>query len=278
MRYVMETYWAWLLVALLVGNLVGYCLSWERSSIARVASWPFLAAIAFVIGVIVALLCWFPGRAGLYLETLLHLTFWYVIGGMIGGWLRGRAGLSDRTSWRVTRPWELLIPQPARPAVAAKIQSSKPVARTAVTPPKPKSAPVKPPEKITVAAKNKPATSMEASAHAGAKPAAVAAPNNPEDLKRIRGIGKQNEGRLHGLGVWYYSQIAAWTPENVEWVSSYLAFRGRIQREQWIAQARELAAGHETAFSRRVAAGEVPTSKDDGSLGQKNIQVVKPTS
>ena len=42
-----------------------------------------------------------------------------------------------------------------------------------------------------------------------------------------------------------------------------------------IDQARELAAGHETEFSRRVAAGKVATSKDDGSLGQRNVRIVK---
>ena len=64
----------------------------------------------------------------------------------------------------------------------------------------------------------------------------------PDDLKIIKGIGPQNEGRLHALGIWHFEQIAAWTPENVEWVGSYLAFPGRIEREHWIEQARVLAA------------------------------------
>src|ERR1700722_4199699 len=97
----------------------------------------------------------------------------------------------------------------------------------------------------------------------------------PDDLKRIRGIGPKNEGRLHGLGIWHFTQIRAWSEENVKWVGSYLAFAGRIDREKWVDQARELAAGHETEFSRRVAAGKVATSKDDGSLGQGNVRIVK---
>jgi len=95
--------------------------------------------------------------------------------------------------------------------------------------------------------------------------------NKADDLKRIKGIGKQNEGRLHGLGVWHFDQIAAWTLENVKWVGSYLAFRGRIDREQWIAQAKELASGHETEFSWRAAEGKVATSKDDDTHGQTNL-------
>jgi predicted flap endonuclease-1-like 5' DNA nuclease len=113
--------------------------------------------------------------------------------------------------------------------------------------------------------------------HAGRRPYGLAAPlgGQPDDLKRIRGIGPKNEGRLHGLGIWHFTQIRAWSEENVKWVGSYLAFAGRIDREKWVDQARELAAGHETEFSRRVAAGKVATSKDDGSLGQGNVQIVK---
>jgi hypothetical protein len=54
-----------------------------------------------------------------------------------------------------------------------------------------------------------------------------------------------------------------------------LAFSGRIDREKWIEQARALADGQETEFSRRAAAGKVATSKDDGSLGQGNVQILK---
>ena len=79
------------------------------------------------------------------------------------------------------------------------------------------------------------------------------------------------EGRLHALGIWHFSQIAAWTPDNVHWVGSYLSFPGRIDREQWIAQATQLAAGGETEFSRRVEHGDVAKSHDHGTAGQDNI-------
>lgn len=111
----------------------------------------------------------------------------------------------------------------------------------------------------------------------GSKPAVLAAPRGgkADDLKRIRGIGKQNEGRLHGLGVWHFDQIAAWTPDEVKWVGGYLAFPGRIEREDWQAQAKVLATGAETEFSKRADAGKVATSKDDtGDDGQKNVAVL----
>jgi predicted flap endonuclease-1-like 5' DNA nuclease len=114
--------------------------------------------------------------------------------------------------------------------------------------------------------------------HSGSRPLGLAVPRGgtPDDLKLIKGIGKQNEARLHGLGVWHFDQIAAWSPENVKWVGSYLSFSGRIDREKWIAQAKDLAAGQKTEFARRVEAGLVKSSRDDGSHGQNNFERVEP--
>jgi len=114
--------------------------------------------------------------------------------------------------------------------------------------------------------------------YAGTRPLGLAAPRGgkADDLKLIKGIGKQNEARLHGLGIWHFDQIAAWSAEHARWVGSYLAFAGRIEREQWIAQAKELAGGGTTEFARRAAAGLVKSSRDDGSRGQDNIEIVRP--
>lgn len=87
--------------------------------------------------------------------------------------------------------------------------------------------------------------------------------DKPDDLKLIKGVGRQNEDRLQALGIWHFEQIAAWTPRNVEWVGSYLAFPGRIEREDWVGQAKTLAAGGETDFAKRAKAGLVETSRND---------------
>ncbi len=99
----------------------------------------------------------------------------------------------------------------------------------------------------------------------GRRPAGLVAAKQagPDDLKLIKGIGRQNEDRLQALGIWHFEQIAAWTPENVEWVGSYLAFPGRIEREDWVGQAKTLAAGGETDFAKRARAGLVETSRDE---------------
>jgi predicted flap endonuclease-1-like 5' DNA nuclease len=113
--------------------------------------------------------------------------------------------------------------------------------------------------------------------YAGSRPPGLLGPRGgkADDLKHVKGIGPQNEGRLHGLGIWHFDQIAAWTRDQVLWVGSYLAFPGRIDRENWVEQARLLAQGIQTEFARRAAAGLVPTSKDDGSLGQSNVAHVE---
>jgi predicted flap endonuclease-1-like 5' DNA nuclease len=112
----------------------------------------------------------------------------------------------------------------------------------------------------------------------GKRPPGYAKPidGKADDLKRIRGIGQQNEGRLHGLGIWHFAQVAKWSAQECLWVGSYLAFPGRIEREEWVKQAKQLATGKDTQFSRRVAKGLVATSQDRGDKGQKNVEVVKP--
>ena len=64
-----------------------------------------------------------------------------------------------------------------------------------------------------------------------------------DDLQRIKGIGPVNERKLHELGMFHFDQIAAWTRPEIRWVGTYLSFPGRIDREQWVAQAAALAAG-----------------------------------
>jgi predicted flap endonuclease-1-like 5' DNA nuclease len=82
-----------------------------------------------------------------------------------------------------------------------------------------------------------------------------------DDLKRIRGIGVLIEKKLNQMGVVAYEQIANWTAGDVDRVSQSLDFKGRIERENWVEQARILASGGATEFSRRVDRGEVETSR-----------------
>jgi NADH-quinone oxidoreductase subunit E len=78
---------------------------------------------------------------------------------------------------------------------------------------------------------------------------------NPDDLQRISGIGPKNEKILHTLGFFHFDQIAAWTVEQVAWVDDHLKFNGRIGREEWIAQAKLLAAGRDDEFHALYGTG-----------------------
>ncbi len=77
----------------------------------------------------------------------------------------------------------------------------------------------------------------------GSRPVGLSAPTGgaADDLKKIKGIGKVNEGKLNGLGIYHFSQIRDWTPAEARWVGTFLAFSGRIEREDWIGQATTLA-------------------------------------
>lgn len=83
-----------------------------------------------------------------------------------------------------------------------------------------------------------------------------------DNLKRIKGIGPKNEEALNRLGIFHFAQIAGLKAKEAAWIGAFLAFPGRIEREEWIAQAKRLAAGKETEFSKRVDKGDVASSKN----------------
>ncbi len=86
-----------------------------------------------------------------------------------------------------------------------------------------------------------------------------------DDLKRIRGIGILIEKKLNSLGIVTYEQVANWTGADIARVSQLLDFRGRIERENWVEQARILASGGQTDFSRRADRGEAGLYRDERS-------------
>jgi predicted flap endonuclease-1-like 5' DNA nuclease len=72
----------------------------------------------------------------------------------------------------------------------------------------------------------------------------------PDDLTQIKGVAKVLENTLHKVGVFYFWQIAEWSAEDVRRVESRLdSFEGRIERDEWVSQASELA-GLPTATPR----------------------------
>jgi predicted flap endonuclease-1-like 5' DNA nuclease len=82
-------------------------------------------------------------------------------------------------------------------------------------------------------------------------PAPVAAsPASGEDLTRIKGLGPKIAALLGAAGITRFAQIAAWEEADIARIDAQLGrFSGRITRDQWVEQARLLAAGDEPGFA-----------------------------
>ncbi|WP_299844469.1 50S ribosomal protein L21 [uncultured Roseovarius sp.] len=72
---------------------------------------------------------------------------------------------------------------------------------------------------------------------------AAKADKGADDLKQLSGVGPALEKKLLEAGVTTFAQIAAWTEADVAAMDEKLSFKGRIEREGWIEQAKELAKG-----------------------------------
>jgi large subunit ribosomal protein L21 len=98
------------------------------------------------------------------------------------------------------------------------------------------------------AAKAAAAPAPEAAASEGTRPANLlteARGGQPDDLKKISGVGPKLEGLLHENGVFHFDQIMEWGPAEIAFMDDKLSFKGRIERDNWIEQAKTLAAEQE---------------------------------
>ncbi|MEM1343652.1 MAG: hypothetical protein AAGI34_03610 [Pseudomonadota bacterium] len=128
------------------------------------------------------------------------------------------------------------VVEPVMP-VAAPVVSLHPVAEEASTPP----APAVPP----AAPKVVPAETLSDVEEPPLPPTPDGlmeqAPNTPDDLKMIKGIGPGLESKLNGLGVYTFEQIAKFSDNDLVWIDENLtAFKGRCFRDDWVGQAQGL--------------------------------------
>jgi len=205
MSYLFSYLWVWLLLSVILGIAVGalsYKVS-EKHFWPQNISFSLLLFFALLgIGIILAATAIFPDRTGLWFDTALMVFTAYLLGCFLGSYGRSRCPLC---------------------AACSKQQN-----RTEATPPETKDNP-------------SPLHVIDESAYQGKRPESLQQDDaEKDDLKLISGIAEVNETKLNELGIWRFSQIAAWTPENIEWVGHYLAFPGRIEREDWVGQAKEL--------------------------------------
>ena len=84
-----------------------------------------------------------------------------------------------------------------------------------------------------------------------APPPLLDSPGAPDDLKLIVGVGPVLERMLQQLGISTYRQIARWSERDIDEFDARLAeFPGRIRRDAWVTQAREL---HQSKYGERIA-------------------------
>ncbi|AGB70786.1 MULTISPECIES: 5' DNA nuclease [Rhizobium] len=139
--------------------------------------------------------------------------------------------------------------KPVKPEAAAKEAAVKPVA------PKPVAAKQKPaavkkaepkpavvaPKAVTAPAKK--TAKVEAAVPVAVKPVPARgrkAAEKADDLKRISGVGPKLEQVLNGRGIKRFADIAAWSDADIERIDGELGFEGRIRRDDWVGQAKEL--------------------------------------
>ncbi|UWQ27425.1 NADH-quinone oxidoreductase subunit E [Leisingera sp. M523] len=84
-----------------------------------------------------------------------------------------------------------------------------------------------------------------------------------DDLKLLKGVGPKLEQTLNELGFFHFDQIADWTEAEVAWVDARLKFKGRIERDGWIEQAKRLQVGDETEFAKRAKEEHIYDDKED---------------
>jgi phosphate/sulfate permease len=82
-----------------------------------------------------------------------------------------------------------------------------------------------------------------------------------DNLQLIKGIGFVLEKVLNETGIYHFDQIANLTTQEAIWLDKSMAFPGRITREEWINQAKDLAQANTVLFPEGVKKGELPNSK-----------------
>ena len=181
--------------------------------------------------------------------------FWFIIGAIAGffvAWYylsqQCRSQLSDRDD-EIARLRRELASEKSKPETAAK--PLPPAAASKDRPSTPTSAKTGASAgKGTAGAKP---TAPEASEAADDAPhALLQSPSlnvEPDDLTRIKGIGRVLQAKLNELGIVTFQQIADFRPADIERVNEKLDFPGRIERERWVDQAKDLAAKGDSAGS-----------------------------
>jgi predicted flap endonuclease-1-like 5' DNA nuclease len=252
MLYLLAASWEWLAGAAALGFAVGlYAFTNEKD--ARFSGQGFVVSAALLLlgGFFVSNLQIVPGRGGLYLDLGLLLAAAYALALPVGGGVRLLAAVAFPAAPARKKPPHVVVRGAPKPAPAPEVAEPEPepeprsereeaTLAAPAAPPSPPEAPA--PTKSPAPSKTAPPAET-AKKHPGVQPPGLPGPRDgkPDDLSKIKGVGPKSVEKLHGLGVYHFDQIAAWTPDHVKWVSASFAIPGRLEKGRWVAQAKELA-------------------------------------
>lgn len=209
-----------------------------------VGSW----IVAACVGVLASAMLWLLGGWS-FMQGAFMGAVVFVFAGVLVSWLMASpmsGPLEVKTAPKSAPQAEAAKPASAKAAAAASVATqAEPVAAS-----KPAAKPAQKP-----AAKKAKAAAPSASDPRPAVLSDAPRAGGADDLKLISGVGPKLEQTLNELGVWHFDQVAAFQKNDIEWVDARLRFKGRIERDDWMSQARVLADGGETEFSKKKSKG-----------------------
>ncbi len=222
--------------------------------------------VALAGGLLAGVLLWVLGGWSFMQGAFAGFVVWIVFGGIIS-WIMSRPlpGPGEVSLGTAAEP---AAPAPSTPAPAPSTPAAAPAATASAAPaedaPKVKPSKRLPGEDELAARKGEWTYEKEPEAtkvgkgtkKAVKKVAPVASePDRPggftdtprdggaDDLQKITGVGPKLEETLNSLGIWHFDQVAALTKDDIAWVDERLRFKGRIERDDWVGQAKKLASG-----------------------------------
>ena len=177
---------------------------------------------------------------------------------MVGGWSVMQALFAAAVVWAVLSALLITMicngsretPEEARARVETEMAEAKARATGASIPTATKPAAASPSPAVA-ASEPTPEPAAPAPTPKVSETPASAATSGPDDLKLLKGVGPKLENKLHANGVTSFAQIAGWGPAEIADMDDKLSFKGRIDRDGWVEQAKILASGGETEFSKR---------------------------
>lgn len=187
--------------------------------------------LCWVIAISVGLIVFFLTRPGMAL--ILALILGVVVGALVL-WLLKSYFCKEDAPASVA---EEAAPTPAAPTPSEPEVVEEPAPAAEEVAPEPAPAPEAPVPAAEPAEEAAPAATAQSDS-----PEVLGAPRGgvADDLKKIKGVGPGLEKTLNELGIFHFDQIAAWTAADIEWVDARLKFKGRITRDDWVSQAKDM--------------------------------------